>query len=329
MPKSTPLIKTDQIRPGASFPLVIQPAEAAVNLIDWAQNNLHTIEQALLQHGSILFRGFGVQTVSMFEQFARVIRADLFGDYGDLPREGVSGNVYTSTPYPQDKTILFHNESSHLHHWPMKQWFYCVQAAREGGETPIVDVREIYRRLAPEIIENFRQKKLSYVRHFIKGLDVSWQAFFGTTDKSAVEASCRNASIDFEWTANDGLRTYQICPGVAKHPQTGEMVFFNQVQLHHTSFLEPQLRQALLSFYKLEDFPRNVYYGDGSDIEDSVMQEIHKVYWDTSVSFSWQEGDILMLDNMLTAHARNPYQGDRKIVVALAEMMDVNDLINT
>ena len=61
-------------------------------------------------------------------------------------------------------------------------------------------------------------------------------------------------------------------------------------------------------------------------IEDSVMEEILKVYWDTSVSFTWQEGDVIMVDNMLTAHARKPFKGERKIVVALGEMMSINEI---
>jgi len=322
------LIKTDYLQPGATFPLVVQPAVDNVDLLDWAKGNLDFIEEELSKHGSILFRGFGVDSIDAFENFARTIRPELYGEYGDLPREGVSGNVYQSTPYPADKTILFHNESSHMNRWPLKQWFYCVKAAQEGGETPIVDCRKVYQCLDPQIIESFRQKKLMYVRNFVEGLDVGWQSFFHTTDKSVVEEYCRNASIKCEWTVNNGLRSYQICPGVVQHPRTGEMVFFNQVQLHHVSFLEPEVRESMLSLFKMEDLPRNVYYGDGSPIEDSVMQDIAKVYWETAVSFPWQEGDILMLDNMLTAHARNPFKGERKIVVALAELMAVTDISN-
>jgi alpha-ketoglutarate-dependent taurine dioxygenase len=50
------------------------------------------------------------------------------------------------------------------------------------------------------------------------------------------------------------------------------------------------------------------------------------VYWDTAVSFPWREGDVLMNDNMLVAHARNPYQGERKIVVAMAEMVTIDSV---
>ena len=51
----------------------------------------------------------------------------------DLPRDGISDKIYASTPYPNDQMILYHNESSHLHRWPMKIGFFCVQAAEEGG----------------------------------------------------------------------------------------------------------------------------------------------------------------------------------------------------
>lgn len=320
------LTKTGYLQPGQILPLVIQPAVGDVDLEDWAKGNLEFIEAELLKHGGVLFRGFGVNSISAFEKFASAIRPDLFDEYGDLPREGVSDKVYKSTPYPENKTILFHNESSHTHQWPMKQWFYCVKPAQVGGETPIVDCRKVYQRLDPRIVENFRRKKLRYVRNFHEGLDVSWQAFFRTNDRSVVEQRLRAQSTEFEWTSNGGLRTYQISPGVVRHPKTGEMSFFNQVQLHHVFFLDPELRRSVESLFSPEEYPRNVYYGDGSPIEDSVMEEILRVYWGSAVSFPWQAGDVLMIDNLLVAHARNPYQGERKIAVAMAEMMTIESV---
>jgi alpha-ketoglutarate-dependent taurine dioxygenase len=245
----------------------------------------------------------------------------LFGEYGDLPREGVSGKVYGSTPYPPDKAILFHNESSHLHRWPLKIWFFCVQPAQQGGETPILDCRKIYQLLNPKLREKFEEKQLMYVRNYIEGLDVSWQDFFQTTDKTEVENYCRQAGMEFEWLENNGLRTRKIRPAIAKHPKTGEPVFFNQLQLHHVSCLDSAVRQSLLSLFGEDKLPRNVYYGDGTPIEDSVMEEIGAIYQENQISFPWQKVDILMLDNMLTAHSRNPYVGSRKIVVAMGELI--------
>jgi len=315
------LIKTEFLQPGELFPLVIKPAASDVDLIDWAKNNRTSIETKLQQHGAILFRGFTEPLVSTFEQFALGICPELFSEYGDLPREGIGGKVYGSTPYPADQTIFFHNESSHLHRWPMKIWFFCVQPAQSGGETPIVDCRKVYQLLDPKLREKLAQKQLMYVRNYTDGLDVSWQEFFKTAHKTEVEQYCRQAGIEFEWEDGNKLRTRKRRPAIAKHPKTGEMVFFNQLPLHHISCLDPAVRNSLLSVFGEGNLPRNVYYGDGSPIEDSVMAEIQAVYQQATVSFPWQAGDILMLDNMLGAHSRNPFVGPRKIVVAMGEMI--------
>lgn len=78
------------------------------------------------------------------------------------------------------------------------------------------------------------------------------------------------------------------------------------------------MRESLLDIVDEEDLPRNVYYGDGSPIEDEVLAQIRAVLDDCAISF-WQEGDVLMLDNMLSAHARSPFEGLRKVIVAMAE----------
>lgn len=318
---SEELIETEHLQPGQTLPLVIKPVADDIELVDWVKSSRAFIESKLLQHSAILFRGFNLKSVSEFEKIASAICPQLFANYGDLPKEGISDRVYSSTPYPCDRAILFHNESSHLHQWPLKIWFFCLQPAEQGGETPIVDCHKVYQLLDPKLQKRFEQKQLMYVRNYIEGLDVSWQNFFHTDDKTVVEKACRQSGMDFEWLPNNGLRTRKVRPAISHHPQTGKSLFFNQVQLHHIYCLESDVRASLLSTLGEENLPRNVYYGDGSPIEDSVMAEIEAVYQQAKVSFPWQQGDILMLDNMLTAHGRNPYKGSRKIVVAMGEMI--------
>ncbi|MGL4623010.1 MAG: amino acid adenylation domain-containing protein [Chroococcidiopsis sp.] len=306
------------------LPLVIQPIGNDSDLAGWASNNREFLETKLLQHGAILFRDFKIDSVLEFEKVANAICPDLFANYGDLPRAGNSEKVYSSTPYPSDRAILFHNESSHLHQYPLKIWFFCVQPAQQGGETPIVNCHQVYQLLDPKLRSRLEQKQLMYVRNYIEGLDVSWQDFFHTIDKTVVEQYCRRSGIDCQWLPGNGLRTRKVRPAISHHPKLGKPLFFNQVQLHHISCLESDVRASLLSTLGEENLPRNVYYGDGSPIDDSVMAEIGAAYQQAQVSFPWQQGDILMLDNMLTAHGRNPYQGSRKIVVAMGEMSSVN-----
>jgi len=197
-----------------------------------------------------------------------------------------------------------------------------------GGATPIVDCREMLRRLPAELVAEFERRQLLYVRTFVPHLDVSWQDFFKTSDRAEVEARLAAAGTQWRWLSGDTLQTRTTCPAVITHPRSGERVFFNQVQLHHPSCLEPEVRDDLLGVVGADALPRNVLFADGADggdgapIPDATMAEIGRAYEDCAVRFDWRRGDVVMLDNMLAAHARDPYEGPRKIVVAMGAMCD-------
>jgi alpha-ketoglutarate-dependent taurine dioxygenase len=123
-----------------------------------------------------------------------------------------------------------------------------------------------------------------------------------------------------EWTGSDGLRTRQRFDTIVTHPQTKEELWFEHTAFFHVTSLEQDVQQALRAEFNEEDLPFNTYYGDGSAIEESVLEEIREAYRQTAVRFDWREGDILLIDNMLTSHAREPFSGPRRIVVAMAEL---------
>jgi hypothetical protein len=52
------------------------------------------------------------------------------------------------------------------------------------------------------------------------------------------------------------------------------------------------------------------------------MDHLRAAYRRETVSFPWQKGDLLMLDNMLVAHARDPFSGPRRVLVGMAEAVD-------
>lgn len=306
------------------LPLVLTPTVDNVDLAAWCESHSDEVERHLDRYGAILFRGFPLASPPEFEAVASTIAGELFGDYGDLPHEEAGERIYHSTPYPADKMILFHNESSHFSKWPLRQFFFCVVPSSEQGESPLLDCREVYEKLDREIVEAFEQKGLMYVRNFSEGVDVPWQEFFQTEDREVVEQACERAGMTCEWTEL-GLRVCQLAKGVRTHPRTGERVFFNQVQLHHIACLDEETRTALRQLFADEDLPRNVYYGDGSPIPDEVIERIGEVYEQLCVETPWQKGDLIALDNMLVAHARRPFAGERKIVVAMGKMVHADD----
>ncbi len=327
LPASTgSAVRTSFLAPGREFPLVIEPVSPDLDAVAWARSQRDHIESLLARHGGLLLRNFGLQTPQEFEALAEAIEPELYGSYGDLPKKEGGRNTYRSTPYPEKQMILYHNESAHLERWPRKQWFFCELPSPVGGATPIVDGREMLRHLPADLVAEFERKALLYVRTFTDKLDVSWQDFFKTDRRDEVEARLKAAGTDFSWLPGDELQTRTRCPAVITHPITGERVFFNQVQLHHDSCLEPEVREDLLSLVGPQRLPRQVLFGDGSPIGDETMRVIGEAYEACAVRFQWRRGDVVMLDNMLAAHARDPYEGPRKIVVAMGAMFDRHQL---
>jgi alpha-ketoglutarate-dependent taurine dioxygenase len=307
-------------QPGQTLPcrirLLIEDADATA----WAAANQEFIEAQLLIHGGILFRRLRLRGVAEFEQFIKTIAGELLDySYQSTPRCRVSGNIYTSTEYPADQSIPLHNEMAYTHNWPMKIAFYCLTTAVQGGETPIADSRKVFARIEPKIKERFMQRKIMYVRNYRDEIDLPWSTVFQTQSKAEVEAYCRRAGIEFQWLDNNRLRTRQVCQAVRKHPLTGEMVWFNQAHLFHISNLAPRVRESLAAIYREEDYPRNAYYGDGTPIENAVLDHVREAYRHEAISFAWQEGDVLLLDNMLAAHGRRPFTGSRQVVVGMAQ----------
>ncbi|WP_158102699.1 TauD/TfdA family dioxygenase [Lentzea kentuckyensis] len=273
----------------------------------------------LHEAGALLFRGFDVNDPSGFRDVARSYTPDLLDyTYRSTPRKQAETGVYTSTEYPPDEQIPMHNENSYSRTWPAKLWFYCQQAAAAGGATPLADSRKVYRRVDPEIRDQFARRGVRYVRNYGAGMDLPWQEVFQTEDRANVEKFCREADIDFRWDG-DLLRTSQVCPAVATHPATGEHVWFNQAHLFHPSALDEETREALTLLFGQDGLPRNAFFGDGGDIPVEHLDEVRAAYDAEMVDVAWCDGDVLLVDNLLAAHGRRSYTPPRKVLVAMAE----------
>lgn len=315
------LVKSGYLDGEEGFPLVMRPEAEGVDLVEWARDRRQDLRRELLRHGAILFRGFGVGSLTSFEQFARAISPDLL-DYLEraAPRIEVGKNVYTSTEYPPDQVIPLHHEMSYSHNWPTKIWFYCEQPAQQGGATPIASDRKVFDLIDPRVKERFLEKKLMYVRNYGEGLDLSWQEAFQTNDRATAEAYARRSHMTCEWRDGDRLRTRAVRQVMATHPETGETVWFNHAHMFHISNVEAVTREALLAQFREDELPRNAFYGDGTPIESSILEELRETYWNASVRFPWQRGDVLMLDNFLASHGRETFVGPRKVLVTMAEL---------
>jgi len=288
-------IALSYLRPDSPLPLVIKPAVQDLSLIKWAAVNTAFIDRYLSRNGAILFRDFSLSTESEFEELFEAVSGSLPGSSnGSASRRVISDAICSATDYPADEPVPLHHENSHSLRWPLKIWFFSLQLADHGGETPLADSRKIHNKIPKEIRDCFTRKGLMYVRNY--GLDHPWQEAFRTSNRAVVENHCLESMIEFEWFGNDQLRTRQRCQAVERHPVTGDTVWFNQAHLFHVSRLPAEVRDSLMTTLGEENLPRNVYFADGSSIDSGMLDEISHAYEAESVVFPLRTGDVLLLD---------------------------------
>jgi len=299
--------------------LVTQSTSDNEELHAFATERRDALLEALDRHGGLLLRGFRSRGIDDLAAVATTLGGPLM-PYIDRAahRTHLKNQVYTAADYPPTHEIHLHNESTYARHWPTKLFLYCICPAQEGGHTPIADVRKVRSRLPADLVRRFADCGVMYVRNFgIGRFGPTWQDAFQTDSREEVDAYCHESDIRTEWIDADRLRTTQIRPALLNHPRTSEEVWFNHAATLHVSSLPARTRRVLMKLLDEPDYPSHTYYGDGAPIEADVMEAVRDAYAAERVLFDWQAGDLLVLDNILTAHGRMPFKGRREVVVAM------------
>ncbi len=172
----------------------------------------------------------------------------------------------------------------------------------------------------PAIVSEIGQRGITYIRnlHGGNGAGLSWQQAFQTDDKKQLENHCTALGIRYEWKAGGHIRLKQPSKGITTHPQTGEDVWFSQIDQFHPYQLGEEVYEVLMSMYdSAEDLPTYVQYGDGGSISDDTVKAILATTDALTVYPRWAQNQLLIVDNVLVSHGRNVYTGDRKVLVAM------------
>ena len=336
------------------LPLVMQPVGAdpgsnSLNaLCDFIGNSRDEFVDALMKNGAILFRGFAPRTAEDFSQVLNTMTGsnDATDDKSSMPvvtRRGVAtdgnksqvlSNVYTSTEQPPQHWIPQHNEDSFTVNPPKRIVFFCVQPAEQGGETPLADSHAVYEALKPDVVEQFDEHDgVKYVRFLFSDIPLvrfkpgnvvfsSWQQVFGTEDRDEVNQLCDDNGIQCRWNRFGGMQTIVKLPAVAKHPVSGEALWFNQVHIYNPTrrLLSGPQHTAYKIAKQLLAPNRFTFasFGDDLSISADVLDRINHAYDEHTIKFPWQTGDLLVVDNYRVSHGRMPFQGPRRILAGMA-----------
>ena len=321
------------------FPQLITPKSGqgdSAALADWAGAEPAQLRALLLEHGALLFRGFGIPHPDALEAF------NVAAGFGHLPygrcgspRHLVKGHVYTATDLKNIYPIPLHNEMSYTRTFPDAISFACSEPPKSGGETPLADMSLVLERIPEAIRSEFKDKQILYVQDVpekvTRLVPKSWPQMFDTTDRAVVDAACEKQGIEATWKADGGVRLKSVCPAIVNHPKTKRPLWFNQAHVYHPSFAEELWRiglrgmaigAAALEFAarRFPDaglYPHRTCFGDGSTICRRTMHIIRDAIWQETRQFSWQRGDMLLIDNLQLAHGRTPFRGRRSVLASL------------
>jgi len=275
--------------------------------------------QMLIDRKALVFRGFGVTPESIEPVLEQLVPDRLPYVHGNSPRTRVSRNLYTSTEYPQRFTISMHNELSYARRWPARLAFYCEKAAESGGATPVLDGALWLNSLDAEVRDAFADG-VRYVQnlHDGYGFGKSWQDTFETDDRKAVEEYLKDSETEWEW-GPEGIRITQYRAATTKHPVTGTEVWFNQADQWHPAGLGDETASELYDILEPDQFPQYVTFTNGSPIPDAYVEQIQSRALACAIDVDWRAGDVLLIDNVLTAHGRRPFKGTRRVLVAMSD----------
>ncbi|MDV9193279.1 TauD/TfdA family dioxygenase [Streptomyces sp. SR27] len=297
-------------------------AEAAA----WLDSRRDDVQAELHRSGAVLLRGLPVTDAADFARARDALIRERAG-YKEkaTPRTDFGEGVFSSTDLPAVQPIRLHNENSYTLDFPGVLLFGCVTAPAEGGATTVGDMREALRLLPPELAERFARAGWLLVRNYSELAGLPWYKTFATEDRSVAEAYCRENTVGYEWLDDDSMRTTQRRSAIVTHPVTGEKVWFNHFAFWNSRTLDEDVREVLLDTYGEDGLPFSTYLGDGTALTDAEVDTINDVYDRVTVRETWQRGDLMLVDNILCAHGREAYAGDRKILVAMGEPVALAD----
>ena len=318
-----PLILSFQFMTNPTFLQVIENDLGLKNITAtqaWLIENKKSIELKLDEQGAILFKDLPIMTAEDFDQFVSTFNYDTFTyeeSLSNAVRINKTNKVFTANEAPKEVEIFLHHEMAQTPTYPQKIFFFCRSAANKGGETPLCRSDDLYEALLREdknLIDRFEDLGVIYTSimtsedEFMSGQGRSWQRTLGVTSRDEAEIKLANLGYSWDWIEENNLsvttRTFKAIKELAE----GKKSFFNQVIAASLGWIKNSKNQV-----------SPVRFGNGDEIEQSHIELITDLAESLTLLRSWQDNDILIIDNYRVMHGRKPFSGqkNREVLVSL------------
>lgn len=135
----------------------------------------------------------------------------------------------------------------------------------------------------------------------------SWKSTFQCTTKEEAEAKMTEMGTEWTWLDNGDVRTVTATvPALRTDPRTGRRMFFNSMVAAFTGWIDSR-----------NDPTKAVVLGDGTPVDAEAMGNVARFMMRERVQFKWARGDVIIIDNRVAMHSRNPFERPRRILAAL------------
>jgi alpha-ketoglutarate-dependent taurine dioxygenase len=287
----------------------------------WAAVHRHELAEALRLHGALHVTGLAVATAADLA----AIRDALGGALGGAPvepfaaRVDLGHGVWSPPEWAADREQCLHHEEAYGLSFPALLLLACLAPARSGGQLLLGDTRAVLAALPADLADRFRVAGWRLERTFRPHFGLPLAAAFGTSDRAAVERACAERLIACEWQPDGVLHLSRRRSAVVTHPVTGDECWFNDVGFFSGWAVDAAERKLLVSAFGQRGLPFDAGFGDGRALPEADYRAILTAYEKALVRVPWQAGDLVLVDNLLTAHGREPYTGSWDVAVAPAD----------
>ncbi|PYH75810.1 Clavaminate synthase-like protein [Aspergillus uvarum CBS 121591] len=332
---------------GTVIPLALRPSretsaevtlDGVIATIESLQRKDNSLTRHLARHGTILFRDLPIQNAEDFSKFAHAFGYkphEIIGIVVDRPL--LAPNVAPANEAPKEVLIYNHNESPQVSHAPEYVFFYGHRAPMQGGESPISSSFELFNRAQreiPDFIDELAEKGvLSRVTYKLEqqfaGGSTLRQAFgkeFQSGDdeetkRRKVEAQIarygRGEYTTWEWSKDDDGQTQLVLthrlPAIRTQPESNLPTLFTGLAAYWK-------RGQVKSGARRNDTQQ--LFGDGTPIPDKYLAHLTKITDEIRVLHRWEKGDVLVFDNIVAQHGREPWLGEQSDRVVMASLFD-------
>ncbi|KAK9414888.1 putative TauD/TfdA-like domain-containing protein [Seiridium unicorne] len=319
---------------GAPFPLGLRPTDGwkptlkeSVDKIRQLSDSGAIFEQIQHHGGAILIRGLPIQTPQDYSEVAHASGFPPHEEVGRPPlRTVLAKNVKTANEGPPELPIWPHNEYG----WSTINPAWLIFSCLNVPEYASLGLAAALKQQAPEFVQNLLEKGVKYIYRYgledvVSNTGTSVLGAYGQhvspgddkeTIRRKIEKEVRRHSNCFEWHQDGSLSVTHIVPIIRKHEETGCTTWFGSLT---SAWGRSKYHGATAPPYRGDDdfYHPPPLYGDGTKIESRYLDLALDLAESSQVLVSWEQGDIVLLDNYAVMHSRSPWVGNRTVLAAL------------